>query len=65
VWEGGWGALTGGLFLVALEDLQLLLEVADVKQLHQVVSRRRQQPVTIGIPLHIHHSELVGVPKKR
>lgn len=53
--------LTCGLLLVSSEDLQLLLQVPDVKQFAEVVTRGRQQPVTIQIPLHLHHRVLVGV----
>lgn len=52
---------TCGLFLVAPEHLQLLLEVADVKELTQVVAGRCQQPVTVQVPLHLHHRVLMGV----
>ncbi len=48
---------------MSLEDLQLLLEVPDVKQLHEVVPGRRQQPVAVGVPLHVHHCKLVGMPE--
>lgn len=53
--------LTCGLLLVTPEHLQLLLQVPDVEQFAQVVTRGRQQPVTVQVPFHLHHSVLMGV----
>lgn len=54
-------SLTCGLLLVSSEDLQLLLQVPDVKEFAEVVARGRQQPVPVQVPLHLHHRVLVGV----
>lgn len=55
---------TCGLLLVSPEDLQLLLQVPDVKQFAEVVSGGRQQPVAVQVPLHLHHRVLVGVSER-
>lgn len=58
-------SLTCGLLLVASEHLQLLLQVPDVKEFAEVVPGRRQQPVPVQVPLHLHHRVLVGVAVDR
>jgi len=54
----GYGA---GLLLVATEDLNLLTQVANVKELEQMISGCGYQPVAIVVPLQIHHGGFVGV----
>ena len=39
-----------GFLFVTSEGLNLFLRVPDVEQLEQVVPRRRQQPVAVGVP---------------
>ena len=39
-----------GFLFVTSEGLNLLLRVSDVEQLEQVVPRRRQQPIAVGVP---------------
>lgn len=52
-----------GFFLVTSERLQVFLEVPQVEQLQQMISRRRYQPVAVVIPLQVHHRRLVSVKR--
>ncbi len=56
--------LTCCFFFMALERLHFFFHVPDVEQLYQVISRCRQKPVSIYVPLDFHHSVLVCVPEK-
>lgn len=52
------------LLLVSPERLNLLAQVPQVEQLQQVVPRRRYQPVSVLVPLQIHHRRFVRVALK-
>lgn len=53
-----------GLLLVPAKHLHLLAEIPDIKQLQQVVSAGGHQPVSVVVPLQIHHRRLVGMPER-
>lgn len=51
------------LLLVSPEHLHLLAEIADVEQLQQMISAGGDQPISIVVPLQVHHGRLVSVSK--
>lgn len=56
---------TCSFFLMALEDLEFLFEVADVKQLHEMIPGCCQKPVPVGVPFYVHYSEFVSMSKMK
>ena len=50
-----------GLFLVTPEHLHLLAEIPDVEELQQVIPAGGHQPVSIVVPLQVHHGGLVSM----
>lgn len=51
----------GGFFLVTAESLYFLAQIPDIKQFQEMVSRCCDQPVTIFVPLDVHHGRFVRV----
>lgn len=47
---------------MASKRLHLLTHVSDIKQFDKMVSRGRDQPVAILVPLGVHHSIFMSVP---
>lgn len=49
---------------MSLEALHLLLEVANVEEFDEMISGGCQQPVTVAVPLDLHHCALMRMPTK-